>query len=102
VSEFYFGFYFCIHLLRSVYRVNWLRAKARVDRWLEEKFLVKHEMEWTILWFQHHANLWGERSEREDENLPLGHKHYAIKQQKLWNEFQSKAAETFGLYITSC
>jgi hypothetical protein len=58
-------------------------------------------MEWTILWFQYQANLWSERSEREDENLPFGHKPYAIKQQKLWNAFQSKASEAFGLYTTS-
>ncbi|KAJ7719074.1 hypothetical protein B0H14DRAFT_3629631, partial [Mycena olivaceomarginata] len=29
------------------YRVNWLRAKARVARWAEEKNIVAHEMQWT-------------------------------------------------------
>lgn len=85
----------------SVYRVNWLRAKARVDRWLEEEMLVKHEMGWTILWFKNQANTWGERSKREDHNLPPGHKFYAAKQQKLWNAFEKKASERFELYLSS-
>jgi hypothetical protein len=82
-----------------VYRVNWLRAKARVDRWQEELILVKHEMQWTILWFQNQADLWRERSEREDGNLPIGHKAYAKKQQKLWNMFQKKSSERFLMYL---
>ena len=82
-----------------VYRVNWLKAKARVDRWAEEEILVKHEMQWTTLWFKNQANLWTERSKKEDPNLPSGHKSYAIKQQKLWNDFHRKATERFELYI---
>jgi len=82
-----------------VYRVNWLRAKARVDRWVEELELVKHEMHWTILWFRHQADIWTGYSEREDDYLPIGHKAYATKQQKIWNEFQKKASERFDLYL---
>ena len=86
-------------LIYLVYRVNWLRAKARVDRWLEELMLVKHEMKWTTLWFQHQEDLWSERSEREDGILPRGHKSYAKKQQKLWNAFKRKSSERFALYL---
>jgi hypothetical protein len=43
---------------------------------------VKHEMQWTILWFQHQVNLWSEHSKRKDVNLPVGHKGYAVKQKK--------------------
>jgi hypothetical protein len=82
-----------------VYRVNWLRAKARVDRWQEELILVKHEMRWTILWFQYQANLWRERSERVDDLLPTGHTSYAKKQQKLWKAFEQKSSERFALYV---
>jgi hypothetical protein len=60
---------------------------------------VKHEMQWTILWFQNQVNIWTERSKQEDTFLPPGHKSYAIKQQKLWNEFQRKATERFTLYL---
>lgn len=82
-----------------VFRVNWLRAKARVDRWVEEEQLVKHEMEWTTIWFRNQAELWKERSERNDPNLPPGHKSYAAKQHKLWSAFQSKSSERFKLYV---
>jgi hypothetical protein len=82
-----------------VYRINWLRAKARVDRWEEEQTLVKNEMGWTMLWFQNQADLWRERSEDESVILPAGHKAYAKKQQKLWNVFRKKASERFGLHL---
>ena len=72
-----------------------------MDRWIEEQTLVKHEMHWTILWFQNQANVWSERSKIEDEKLPLGHKAYAVKQEKLWKNFQRKATEIFGIYLTS-
>ncbi|KAG1901611.1 uncharacterized protein F5891DRAFT_979428 [Suillus fuscotomentosus] len=32
-----------------VYRVHWLKAKARWQRWEEELSLVQHEMGWTLL-----------------------------------------------------
>jgi hypothetical protein len=88
-----------VKLFYSVYRVNWLRAKARVDRWVEEQELVKHEMHWTILWFQNQVDLWTEYSKREDGYLPIGHKSYAAKQRKLWKAFQKKASERFALYL---
>lgn len=82
-----------------VYRVNWLRAKARVDRWEEEHILVKNEMEWTIIWFQNQADLWRERSEKKDSILPMGHRAYAVKQLKLWSAFQKKSSERFAMYL---
>ena len=82
-----------------VYRVNWLKSKAWVDQWIEELFLVKNKMQWTMLWFQNQANLWKERSEMEGDDLPVGHKAYTVKQQKLWNEFLTKSSERFKLYI---
>jgi hypothetical protein len=33
----------------TVYRVNWLRAKARYDWWSEEHILIPNEMNWTRL-----------------------------------------------------
>ena len=60
---------------------------------------MKHEMQWTILWFQHQANLWSEHSKREDMDLPVGYKVYAVKPKELWSAFQRKASERFSLYI---
>ena len=84
-----------------VYRVNWLRAKARVDRWREELILVKNEMQWTKLWFQNQSNLWRERSKMEDDVLPIGHQTYAIKKQKIWDAFvkKSQASDSFEIYV---
>jgi len=56
-------------------------------------------MHWTILWFKNQENLWSERSEREEEDLPAGHRYYAIKQQKMWSAFHRKASGIFGLYL---
>jgi hypothetical protein len=56
-------------------------------------------MQWTILWFEYQANLWSEHSKREDVDLPIGHKAYAAKQNKLWSAFKRKASERFALYI---
>jgi len=66
---------------------------------VEEDILVKHEMGWTMLWFQNQVDLWTERSKTEDPNLPIGHKSYATKQQKLWKAFLTKASERFGMYV---
>ena len=60
---------------------------------------MKHEMKWTTIWFKNQADLWKERSEKEDSDLPPGHKSYAAKQQKLWNTFHRKASERFYLYL---
>jgi len=38
------------HKALQVYRVNWLRAKARMDRWQEEVTLVQNETRWMHLW----------------------------------------------------
>jgi hypothetical protein len=44
-----------------VYRVHWLKAKARRDRWAEEATLVSHEMDWTIAFFHKQASKWRRR-----------------------------------------
>jgi hypothetical protein len=89
----------CLILIYLVYRVNWLRAKARVDRWMEEETLVKYEMDWTVQWFQNQADMWRKRSNREDGSLPPGHKSYGVKQEKLWKAFLQKASQRFGLHV---
>ena len=56
-------------------------------------------MQWTIRWFRNQVDVWSGRSKRDDGDLPLGHKSYATKQQKLWKEFEMKATARFGLYL---
>lgn len=84
-----------------VYRVNWLRAKARYDRWKEEHNLVRHEMEWTVKYFQYRENEWEERRKAitEDSRRAAGLQCYAAKQAGLWRTFSEKAMARFRVEI---
>jgi len=75
--------------------VNWLRAKARKERWEEEFELVKKEMEWTVNCFRHKEKTWKEIAEGAGEE---GHRAYGWKQSSMWGRQASLAAATFGLY----
>src|SRR6202011_939983 len=49
----------CIHsYFDLVYRVHWLKAKARRDRWAEEKTILLNEMEWVLAFFRTQAKRW--------------------------------------------
>jgi hypothetical protein len=78
-----------------VYRVNWLRAKARRDRWDEELKLVKHEMSWVVLWFQHQRVVWEGRVDNSNIADKPGHRMYALKQVDLWHRLESRARRRF-------
>lgn len=79
----------------SVYRVNWLRAKARYDRWDEELKLVKNEMNWVVWWFEHRRLVWEERSKKSVTLNQPGHRVYACKQIDLWQWFENHARRKF-------
>jgi hypothetical protein len=65
-------------------RINWLRAKARYDRWKEELQIVENEMKWTLLWFSYHERNWEKRSEDAGTKGLEGHRCYAEKQAIVW------------------
>jgi hypothetical protein len=75
-----------------VHRVNWLRAKATFDRAHEEQVLVRHEMRWTVAYFEHYAIRWNER--KENASSP-GHRMYAAQQESMWSQFGKAALESF-------
>ncbi|KAI6098489.1 hypothetical protein F5141DRAFT_1205369 [Pisolithus sp. B1] len=54
-------------LMEEFYRINWLKARARRDRWKEEVSLVRHEMLWTCLWFEYHKDMWEKRALQSTE-----------------------------------
>ncbi|KAI6007908.1 hypothetical protein EDC04DRAFT_2907519 [Pisolithus marmoratus] len=54
-------------LMEEFYRINWLKARARRDRWKEEVSLVRHEMLWTGLWFEYHKKMWEQRALQSTE-----------------------------------
>jgi hypothetical protein len=75
--------------------VNWLRAKARYQRWEEELEIVENEMKWTMSWFSYQENRWRERAEwAEDEKLE-GHRCYAEKQIYIWKKMTEKCLDAW-------
>jgi hypothetical protein len=83
--------------MSEVYRVSWLKAKARYERWEEESTIVKHEMFWTILWFKHQEHVWETRF--VEHSMEPGHQAYAAKQRHVWERFRKNAERSFGEYI---
>lgn len=81
------------HIL-SVHRVNWLRAKARHQRWHEEITILKNEMIWTKIWFGHQVQVW-EKRRAASMSLSQGHQVYAAKQVWVWNRFLDDATQAF-------
>ncbi|KIK18133.1 hypothetical protein PISMIDRAFT_110102, partial [Pisolithus microcarpus 441] len=79
-------------LMEEFYRINWLKARARRDRWKEEVSLVRHEMLWTVLWFEYHKNMWEQRALQLTEP---GKEAYARKQMVLWSDFANKTRLMF-------
>ncbi|KAI0071322.1 hypothetical protein K474DRAFT_1580866, partial [Panus rudis PR-1116 ss-1] len=73
-------------------QVNWLRAKARWDRWAEEKILMKSEMEWTRNFFRHSAEKWEERTYRSaHDNAYGGATVFAWREVKTWRLLEEQA-----------
>jgi hypothetical protein len=84
-----------------VYRVNWLRAKARYSRWEEEHNLVRHEMAWTGKYFQHWQQQWEDRRCAISDYTAhtAGLRCYAAKQAGLWRRFAENAKAQFTVEI---
>jgi hypothetical protein len=81
----------------SVYRVSWLRAKARFARWSEELRLVEYEMQWTVNWFRWKQKEWHRRlRDLADEERAPGLDCYCHKQIALWDSLADKADAKFS------
>src|SRR5882724_5292586 len=79
-----------------VYRVSWLRAKARFNRWSEELEIVGHEMKWTVNWFRWKEEQWRLRlHELDNEERPPGLDCYCHKQMALWSALADQAQTQF-------
>jgi hypothetical protein len=112
--------YFSAHDNVTVYRVHWLKAKSRRDRWREEHIILASEMQWTELFFRHRASCWktlaaessdfisshdadGAQSQsfqthsKSDFNYSRGHICYALKLESMWNRMAQQAVVQFGV-----
>ncbi|KAA1479545.1 hypothetical protein DENSPDRAFT_747373, partial [Dentipellis sp. KUC8613] len=76
--------------MNDFYRVQWLRAKARRDRWLEEHVRVLTEMNAFVLYCEYHAGAWDAESAQK-----RGHAVYAARRVALWREMGEQALDTF-------
>jgi hypothetical protein len=86
-----------ILIISIVYRISWLRAKARYTRWEEELSLVKHEMKWTVAWFETYENIWQKRFEDvEDEECADGLRCYALRQSQLWRDLGKHSKKLYS------
>jgi hypothetical protein len=87
----------CLTDLCLVYRVSWLRAKARYSRWSEEFRIVGYEMRWTVNWFRWKGEQWRLRlDDMEDEERPPGLDCYCHKQMTLWTSLANEAENQFA------
>ncbi len=84
-----------IHNRLQVYRINWLRAKAWVDRWLEEVKMIQNETTWMCLWLDYHRDIWEGRANESEEQGLKGHACYAWKQVWMWETIAKEAGEVF-------
>lgn len=80
-------------------RVDWSKARARVDRWREEKCMVQEEMRRVLEFLEHKAEWWLlQRARRTDEGLALqqGLMAYAHKQADVYQRLARRFA---GLWL---
>ncbi|KAG2111303.1 uncharacterized protein F5147DRAFT_573626, partial [Suillus discolor] len=87
------------HVLIIVYRVNWLRTKALRDRWSEELILVKHEMQWSINFFDRRAKQWLSHMHNATSAGLTGHTCYAARQSHIYHQLAAHAENAFRTMI---
>jgi hypothetical protein len=78
---------------KTVYRVNWHRAKARYSRWVEEVKIVHTEIKSTVGWFSHQRTTWERRAEDAKVTVQRGHECYANKQVLMWGAMEKSAKD---------
>jgi hypothetical protein len=78
----------------AVYRVNWLKAKSRLDRAEEENILLESEMVWVCNFFQ--KKLADCLSWARVEGISAGHQAYAHRQGETWKLLRMEAETSFA------
>lgn len=74
----------------TVYRVNWLRAKAAKDRWAEEVELVTAEFLWTVTFFDTKVDAWVELHKANIQHGLSGHACYCARQATLYQRLRDQ------------
>ncbi|TEB21105.1 hypothetical protein FA13DRAFT_1757652 [Coprinellus micaceus] len=79
--------------LEELHRVNWLRARTRLDRWQEEHTLIQREMGWTEAYFEYQAKsteAWAEGGQQTPSQVA-----WAARRAAMWRLMGVNASETF-------
>jgi hypothetical protein len=84
-----------LFLTYLVNRVHWLQARAQRDRWREEFTLVGYEMEWTMRYFMHEAEVWEGRRRVAVHDDKAGAAAYAARKRHTWREMAAAADTKF-------
>ncbi|KAH6867699.1 hypothetical protein BKA70DRAFT_1379996 [Coprinopsis sp. MPI-PUGE-AT-0042] len=77
--------------LEELYRVNWLKAKCRAERWQEEHILLRSEMDWICNFYKHKEH----QCEEWARDAMGGQKAYAHRQADMWNLLRCEAIAQF-------
>ncbi|KAJ3503219.1 hypothetical protein NMY22_g18324 [Coprinellus aureogranulatus] len=77
--------------LAEVYRVKWLRAQSRVDRWKEEVDYLTSEMSWYVNFMDYQ-----EKHARQRASLSGGRSAYELRQADIWRRYGLEARMNFG------
>ncbi|KAJ8474293.1 hypothetical protein ONZ45_g16002 [Pleurotus djamor] len=82
--------------LLEYYRINYVRAKARVDRWSEEVCLLEKEMNRTVESFLYDASRWARMA--DDQSLSPGGRAFCLKSARTWATRAKKTQAFFHTY----
>ncbi|KAH9917410.1 uncharacterized protein B0H18DRAFT_913487 [Fomitopsis serialis] len=80
--------------LLEIHRVNWLREKAKCDRWKEQVVLLEEEMKQTVRSFEFRARLWNGRRLGSP-----GQRSYAMRQASVWKRLSDEARLSFMRFL---
>ena len=81
--------------LPSVYRVRWLRACARLDRWTEEVTYLTSEMSWFVAYMKHMEDVCEKRASAVLK-VGDGLAAYDLRQADMWRRQGQEARIKFG------
>ena len=70
----------------QVYRMHWLRVKARKDRWNEETILLESETGWVCAFFTSKADEWNVVKKEAMEKGDCGLDCYAAQQNDMYTK----------------
>ncbi|EAU84183.2 hypothetical protein CC1G_13091 [Coprinopsis cinerea okayama7 len=79
--------------MEELYRVNWLRAKSRFDRWKEEHTLLTCEMDWVLNFFAYKIDQCETWALTKPDSP--GHVAYANRQGDMWKRMLAHATKMF-------